>query len=96
MRNDTHAPVEGKDFHYTSGSKEDYCRTKCNAASTCSGYEFDKKKDSCKHWSWAHSLRGNYTDYAKIFSNDNKTHDSNNTNKEKGPVKSFCNLKCEG
>ena len=63
MRNDSKPADEGKDFHYTQGGREDYCRTKCNDAETCSGYEFDEKKQSCKHWSG--KIKGNYTDYNK-------------------------------
>lgn len=63
MRNDSKPAIEGNDFHYTTGGTEPYCRQKCNDAQTCSAFEFDAKKTSCKHW--LGSVKGNYTDYNK-------------------------------
>lgn len=78
VRNDTYESEEGKDYFYTSGGSESYCRTKCNAATTCAGYEFNLKEKACKHLYWKHNMRGNHTDYIWVY-NDNKTFDSNNT-----------------
>jgi len=30
LRNDTKVPVEGLDFHFTSGANSTYCKNKCN------------------------------------------------------------------